>query len=301
MEQTATCFVQLTGPALSEPATLKTTGLSKLIAVCTACQSSVRTAPICWRRSRTRPRSPLLKLRRLAAEAAVPDAARSLKLGKRARGFKRTTSRLSARSAASDADIGASAANAGALARKPSEIVLVRSRMFYARSSRNKAGRVEIVYRASMSCPVQAAQRARQGASELDPVFWHRSAYGVEQSLAAEKPPISDTANEQSEATEMPNPSSRQEGPATWLSTYFRASLVCTTSLLVLATSSTTTQPFRDYTVREPRSRRLAPSALRRLSEALFLSWQRYLCGTTDSTTARSWIAAVHREFPRAD
>lgn len=249
-----TCFVQLTGPALSEPATLKTTSdeqaHSRVHGVPELGQD--RTNLLAQKQDKT-PEPPVEVETDCAAEAAVPDAARSLKLGKRARGFKRTTSRLSARSAASDADIGASAANAGALARKPSEIVLVRSRMFYARSSRNKAGRVEIGLPSVHVLP-------RSGcAKELDKVLPNLTqSSGTGQHTASNKisllrksRPSPDTANEQKRGYRDADSIFTARRTRHLAKYVFPRQFGLHNVFTGARDFDTTTQPFRDYTVRE--------------------------------------------------
>ncbi|SPO21381.1 uncharacterized protein UTRI_00858 [Ustilago trichophora] len=127
-----TCFVQLTGAALSER--------SSNTGTVTAVEAAGHANGIGLKRKH----NAALLDGGLAPEAGLT---RYTTLGKGAKTFERVDSRISVRSTTSGPDLDytrGKITTASGLDRKPSEIVVVRSRMFYARCSRNKSGRVEI-------------------------------------------------------------------------------------------------------------------------------------------------------------
>ncbi|SPO20458.1 uncharacterized protein UTRI_00858_B [Ustilago trichophora] len=127
-----TCFVQLTGAALSERPSNKGSA--------TAVEDAGENNRVSLKRKHevaTLHGGPALEV----------GLARHATLGKRARTFDRVDSRISVRSTTSGPDLDnvrGRVTTGHIVDRKPSEIVIVRSRMFYARCSRNKPGRVEV-------------------------------------------------------------------------------------------------------------------------------------------------------------
>ncbi len=126
------CFVQLTGAALSESKGAVLAG------------DDAVNVPV------TEVNGPK---RKHSAQDQQLQSMQAVALGKRARPFERVDSRFSVRSTTSGPDFEAptghrstraAAGKSATVDRKPSEIVIVRSRMFYARCSRNQAGRVEV-------------------------------------------------------------------------------------------------------------------------------------------------------------
>lgn len=236
-----TCFVQLTGAALSERPTSK---------------AQVAAAPVTSDTNVEQPhkaRGPLKhKVSSLDTrdQLSVPaaDPTRAMRLGKRAKAFERVDSRISVRSAASDrSSLGAH--NSAALAkvdRKPSEIVIVRSRMFYARCSRNKSGRVEV------GLPSVHVFLRSACAKELDkalPSFAASPSSTSRSKTVARSSPIDRKQDPQSPKSQE---AIFRERRTRHLAKYvFPRQFGLHNAFTGARDFDITTQPFRDYTVRE--------------------------------------------------
>uniref|UniRef100_V5EU89 Telomerase reverse transcriptase n=1 Tax=Kalmanozyma brasiliensis (strain GHG001) TaxID=1365824 RepID=V5EU89_KALBG len=177
----------------------------------------------------------------------------------RARTFERVDSRFSVRSATSAPELDGVRGRASAPAsvdRKPSEIVFVRSRMFYARCSRNKSGRVEVGLPSVHVLPRSSVKK------ELDKVLPSSTASStrsrsVVRSLRGESK--GDIASQQALFHER-----RTRHLAKYV---FPRQFGLHNVFTGVRDFGTTTQPFRDYTVREIEIKALGakrtPKALR--------------------------------------
>lgn len=217
------CFVQLTGAALSEQASHK--------AVTTA---AVETSELIGERVGLK--------RKLDAVPGGTEGATAI--GKRTRTFERVDSRASVRSTTSAADL--DTARKGTMSasenvdRKPSEIVIVRSRMFYARSSRNKAGRVEVGLPSVHVIPRSGCPK------ELDKTLPSSTASTSRSSRSATAPPVDRKKDGKSHEAIFHERRTRH------LAKYVFPRQFGLHNVFTGARDfDTTTQPFRDYTVRE--------------------------------------------------
>ncbi|GAC99531.1 hypothetical protein PHSY_007133 [Pseudozyma hubeiensis SY62] len=170
-----------------------------------------------------------------------------LLMRKRSRRLDRVDSRISVRStnSAHDLDVARIRASAcGSAERKPSEIVLVRSRMFYARSSRNKSGRVEVGLPSVHVLPRSSSKK------ELDKVLPSFSASSNSRSSRSKSLPPRSVFNSKHDlrSSEMRFHERRTRHLAKYVfPRHFGLHNVFTGQ----RDYDTTTQPFRDYTVRE--------------------------------------------------
>lgn len=249
-----TCYVQLTGTALSEAAT------SRSAAPAVDSPVGLNAAGLKRKHSETFPVA-----RPLAQNETISDADSPVSvpvpraLGKRARTFERVDSRFSVRSATSAPEIDGARGRASAsvsVDRKPSEIVFVRSRMFYARCSRNKSGRVEVGLPSVHVLPRSSVKK------ELDKVLPSSTASStrsrsVVRSLRGESK--GDVASQQGLFHQR-----RTRHLAKYV---FPRQFGLHNVFTGIRDFGTTTQPFRDYTVREIEIKALGakrtPKALR--------------------------------------
>ena len=223
-----TCFVQLTGAALSEQATTR--------------PSPTTTA--------SDPTGAALKRKHDGTTSDMVEAGPAkgtvAALGKRARTFERVDSRISVRSAASGSDpemARGRVSSQTSLDRKPSEIVIVRSRMFYTRCSRNKSGRVEV------GLPSVHVFTRSACAKELDKVLPSSTA-SFGQSSRAKTPAKSFSHDTQQGAKSQA--SIYHERRTRHLAKYVFPRQYGLHNVFTGARDfETSTQPFRDYTVRE--------------------------------------------------
>lgn len=243
------CFVQLTGPALSEQLA------SKILPI--AVEAGNEAGGVGQKRTHDDTVS-------IVAEVPVraPSEATGNPLGKRARTFERIESRFSVRSNNSGPDLDRTRGRAtgnGSLERKPSEIVIVRSRMFYARCSRNKSGRVEVGLPSVHVLPRSAI------AKELDKVLPSSSAssgLSGRSKTPAKNCFVGGKQDVNSQRTIFHDRRTRH------LAKYVFPQQFGLHNVFTGARDfDTTTQPFRDYTVREAEIKALGakrtPKALR--------------------------------------
>ena len=210
-----TCFVQLTGAALSERPTNK-----------------IDTA-LCLKRKHGEADD-----ESVPQNNPLPVPADPVALAKRSRTLERVDSRISVRSATSAPDLGPTSSRTPVgtkLERKPSEIVLVRSRMFYARCSRSKSGRVEVGLPSVHVLPRSSSKK------ELDKVLPSFTASSSSRSKSINsKQGLSDF--------EMRFHERRTRHLAKYI---FPRQFGLHNVFTGARDFDTTTQPFRDYTVRE--------------------------------------------------
>lgn len=241
------CFVQLTGVALSEQPP-RSTSIQAIIGAqdpgAVALHNDAAVQP-CNGLKRKRDGA-LLEVQPTMNQSCIQPVA----LGKRTRTFERVDSRMSARSVTSAAELDpnlrslsrtASSAGGG-LEKKPSDIVIVRSRMFYARCSRNKAGRVEVGLPSVHVLPRSACHK------ELDKVLPSSSA-----SLNTPNRTRNPARTPSLESKPVkPHETVFRERRTRYLAKYVFPRQFGLHNVFTGARDfGTTTQPFRDYTVRE--------------------------------------------------
>ncbi|EST06693.2 reverse transcriptase [Kalmanozyma brasiliensis GHG001] len=248
-----TCYVQLTGTAVSEAAT------SRSVATASDPPAGLNAAGLKRKHSETLPVARLTESALNTDVDSLAPALAPLALSKRARTFERVDSRFSVRSATSAPELDGVRGRASAPAsvdRKPSEIVFVRSRMFYARCSRNKSGRVEVGLPSVHVLPRSSVKK------ELDKVLPSSTASStrsrsVVRSLRGESK--GDIASQQALFHER-----RTRHLAKYV---FPRQFGLHNVFTGVRDFGTTTQPFRDYTVREIEIKALGakrtPKALR--------------------------------------
>ncbi|CDS00916.1 uncharacterized protein SPSC_02028 [Sporisorium scitamineum] len=239
-----TCFVQLTGTALSE---------RSCKGAATAIESSNDSNAAGLKRKHVE-----------TTETSFPQSAvlvqAPMLASKRSRTIERVDSRISVRSATSapDLDNARSRTEASNTAdRKPSEIVLVRSRMFYARCSRNKSGRVEVGLPSVHVLPRSANKK------ELDKVLPSSTSSSSPSSRSKSVPRNAHIKHDvKSQEAQFHEQRTRH------LAKYVFPRQFGLHNVFTGARDfDTTTQPFRDYTVREVEIKALGarrtPKALR--------------------------------------
>lgn len=256
-----TCYVQLTGTALSEIS--PTRGAA---ATATGCPNGLHATGLKRKHGETlqsakstRRDEIVTSTNPLAPVSGQPTP------GKRARTFERVDSRFSVRSAVSAPELDSARARTAppdSADRKPSEIVFVRSRMFYARCSRDKSGRVEVglpSVHVLARCSVQ---------KELDKVLPSSSpsstrSRSVVRGLQSESKGV--IASQQARFHER-----RTRHLAKYV---FPRQFGLHNVFTGAREFGTTTQPFRDYTVREIEIKALGakrtPKALREVLPVL--------------------------------
>ncbi|CBQ68186.1 conserved hypothetical protein [Sporisorium reilianum SRZ2] len=237
-----TCFVQLTGTALSERST------GKVAAAALEGNGDSNVAGL--KRKHVDATQASIPHSALQAHISVPAAAI-----KRKRTFERVDSRISVRSAISAPDLDPSRSRTSTSTtadRKPSEIVLVRSRMFYARCSRNKSGRVEVGLPSVHVLPRSSSKK------ELDKVL---------PSATASSSPLTRRTVASKQDVKMQEIQFHERRTRHLAKYVFPRQFGLHNVFTGARDLNTTTQPFRDYTVREVEIKALGarrtPKALR--------------------------------------
>ncbi|SNX84166.1 uncharacterized protein MEPE_02874 [Melanopsichium pennsylvanicum] len=248
------CFVQLTGAALSEQSANRTSS--------TPVESTSDRVGANLKR----------KYDTAASEGDSIQAARvpgnsgcatqplgAAALGKRARRFERVESRIRVRSAASGPDPDRVDKAALILDRKPSEIVIVRSRMFYARCSRNKSGRVEVGLPSVHVIPRSSCRK------ELDKVLPSSTVSSTPTNRS--KTPSRNFAVDSKQNIKSQEAIFHDRRTRHLAKYVFPRQFGLHNVFTGARDFDTTTQPFRDYTVRETEIKALGakrtPKALR--------------------------------------
>ncbi|CCF51257.1 uncharacterized protein UHO2_00683 [Ustilago hordei] len=242
------CFVQLTGQALSERPWGRSlvTGTASASDTGAAVAKDSDAAAVSFNGPKRKHNGESLEVQPNTHQGAPQPT----KLGKRTRTFERVDSRITTRSALSAPDLNtlrplsrtASASSGATAERKPSEIVIVRSRMFYARCSRNKAGRVEVGLPSVHVLPRSACPK------ELDKVL--PSSTASSNTTYRTRPPARTPSLDSKPS--RPHESIFRERRTRHLAKYVFPRQFGLHNVFTGARDfDTTTQPFRDYTVRE--------------------------------------------------
>lgn len=253
-----TCFVQLTGAALSE----RTANLG-------AAANRAQQAGAKRKHGEAGEPTSTTRQRVVIGQAVgAIQTSKPLLTGKRPRKLDRVTSRISARSTSSapELDIARSqTAASSSVDRKPSEIILVRSRMLYARASRNKNGRVEVGLPSVHVIPRSAIRK------ELDKVL--PSSTAPNKPTARSKPLTRNCIANSKQDVKSPEALFHQRRTRHLAKYVFPRHFGLHNVFTGARDYDTTTQPFRDYTVREVEIKALGavrtPKALRPVLKVL--------------------------------